>query len=134
MSVTSETFAKLDLAKGIRPLPEKHGDEMPLPAWYRSVYHTPIDQLTIEDLSKAARQQLHVEQIVPLVIERLREEPLAGEMFDGELLTSLSSVVTSYWTTHRSDAAALKAIIDAAWSSLPEDVQVDAKEIIRLIN
>jgi hypothetical protein len=76
---------------------------------------------------------LRVEQIVPLVIERLGEDPLAGDMFDGELLASLLSVVAGYWKTHRSDAVALKAIIDAAWSSLPEDVGADATEILRLI-
>ena len=133
MSPEAKTFAALDRAKGIAPLPEEHGEEMPLPAWYRSVYQTPLDQLTIEDLSKAGRQSLHFEQVVPIIIARLGADPLAGEMFDGELLASLRSVGADYWKAHRSQAVALKAIIDAAWSNLPDDVRADAQEIQRVI-
>ena len=133
MSSTTETFAVLDCVKGIAPLPEKQGEEMPLPAWYRSVYHIPLDQLTVQDLSKAARQQIHPERIVPLVIERLQNEPLAGEMFDGELLASLRSIGADYWRSHRKDAASVRAVIAAAWNDLPEDIQADAKEILRLL-
>ncbi len=130
MSKKTDTFATLDRENGIAPLPERHGEEMPLPAWYRTVYHTPLEELTIEDLCKASRQQLHIEQIIPIALARLREEPMAGEMFDGELLVSLRSVGVDYWVVHRSNAAALKAIIDAAWSNLPEDIQFDARDIL----
>lgn len=133
MSSTTETFAVLDCAKGIAPLPEKQDEEMPLPAWYRSVYHISLDQLTIEDLSKAARQQIHSERIVPLVIERLQSEPLAGEMFDGELLVSLRSIGADYWSSHLKDAANVRTVIVAAWNDLPEDIQTDAKEILHVL-
>ncbi|MDR1191336.1 MAG: hypothetical protein LBK60_06705 [Verrucomicrobiales bacterium] len=131
MPLKTDTFASLDHQKGVAPLPMQQGEEWPLPAWYRSVYDTPLDQLTITDLSRAVGQQLHVEQLMPLVIERLKVDPLAGEWFDGQLLASLCSVTHAYWKTHPNDWVILKKIINTAWNNLPEDVCADVNELLQ---
>lgn len=128
------SFATLDKAKGVDPLLPQQGEEMPLPAWYRSVYYTPVDELSIEDLCKAARQGLHVEVIIPLVIRRLREDPLAGEMFDGELLASLRNAGLDYWQAHPDEARELKPILESVLKNGPEDLLPDARELWRAIS
>lgn len=95
MTTDSVTFEELDRQKSI-PAPTT-ADDMPLPVWYRSVYRVPIDQLETRDLCKALRQAVHLEAIVPLVIDKLKADPLAGDMFDCELLAALSRVAPTFW-------------------------------------
>lgn len=123
------TFAILDRQKGYAKLPPATEEECPLPTWYRAVCEIPIDQLGLEDICKACRQQIHLEHVVPLALRTLKSEPLAGEMYDGELLVSLKSVPADYWRTHWDEVLTLKPIIEAvcaneiAAEDLPQDVQ-----------
>lgn len=126
------TFAMLDHEKGIPdPLPAA-GEEYPLPAWYRAIRETPIEELGLEDMCKACRQQIHVEHVVPIALRVLQSEPLAGEMYDGELLASLKSIPPDYWPAHRPEAAMLKAICERTRRqvSLSEDVRQDVAELL----
>jgi CDI immunity proteins len=76
----------LDTEKGIPESPPVTADEYPLPAWYRAVRDIPLRELSVEDLSKANRQQIHPDHIVPTMLELLQTNPLAGEMYDGSFL------------------------------------------------
>ncbi len=80
------SFARLVKEKGFPEPAQASGDDFPLPAWYRSIRDVPLDELRIEDISKALRQNIHLEQVIPLALKRLQMEPLAGEMYQGELL------------------------------------------------
>lgn len=133
MSSDGNSFADLDRSAGIDPPSEQIGEEMPLPAWHRSIYCTPINEFGIEDLSKATRQRLHPEAVVPVVIARLRENPLVGEFFDGELLVSLRSVDPTFWFTHGHLARSAWEIVNGAWEDIPDDVKSDAKELLRVL-
>ncbi len=133
MDLSVTTFATLDRAKGYSPLPELSGDEWPLQAWFRSVYHTPLDQLTVGDLSKAARQDVHREQIVPLIIARLWEDPMAGYILDGEMFAALRDFPVAYWKANPTHAVAIENVIDAFRNGLPEDVQAYTDEILRML-
>ena len=75
-------------------------DDSPLGKWYRSVQDTPISEFTDEDLSRACRQELFLNHIVPLAIVRLEEEPLVGEMYEGEMFVAMKSIPILYWKDH----------------------------------
>jgi hypothetical protein len=126
------SFAVLDKEKGLSVLPAASEEEYPLPAWYRSVREMPIDELTVEDISKAVRQNVHLEHVVPLALRVLESEPLAGELYDGELLVSLKAVPTQYWLQHRDEQRSVKSVIEAALRSgeTTEDVRRDAQELL----
>jgi len=123
------TFAILDTRKGFAKLPPATEEEYPLPAWYRAVSETPLDELGVEDICKACRQQVHLEHVVPLALRILKTEPLAGEMYDGELLVSLKSAPSDYWIAHQDEVSSLKSIIEAvsrsenAYDDLLHDIQ-----------
>jgi|GEM_PF-1878126 hypothetical protein len=124
------TFALLDRKRGVpEPAPS---EEYPLPAWYRSVRELPLDELGIEDISKAVRQNIHLEQVVPLALRRLESEPLAGEMYDGELLVSLKSVPLEYWSKHEAERLSLKSAVEAALQeeAIADNVRRDAEELL----
>ena len=126
------TFAMLDRQKGIpEPLPTT-GEEFPMPAWYRAVRETPLEQLGVEDICKACRQQIHLEHVVPIALQLLQSEPLAGEMYDGELLASLKSAPPDHWPAHPAEAAVLKSVCEGVRQnkSISDDVRQDVAELL----
>lgn len=124
------TFAILDRDRGIPdPLPSAE-EEFPLPAWYRAVRDTPLEQLTVEDISKACRQQIHLDHVVPRALHILQTQPLAGEMYDGEVLASLSAIPQEYWHSHVADAESLREIVQ----SLPQNVDADLQRDVERLN
>jgi hypothetical protein len=131
-SVRRLTFALLDRERGIAEPPPVSGDEYPLAAWYRSVREVPLDEFKVEDISKAIRQNVYLEQVVPLALRLLKSEPLAGELYDGELLASLKAVPSQYWSQHEDERLSIKSAIEAAlrMEETTEDVRRDAQELL----
>lgn len=65
--------------------------------WYDRIYDVPFSRFSIEDLARACRQKRFPEFIVPRVLSVLREQPMSGELYEGELFDALMSVPTSFW-------------------------------------
>ncbi|MGC1001030.1 contact-dependent growth inhibition system immunity protein, partial [Pantoea agglomerans] len=57
-----------------------------LELWFEGVIDTPIEELTVEDICRAIRQEICISQLMPRVLEILTDDPLAGEYYDGELI------------------------------------------------
>jgi hypothetical protein len=74
------SFRSLDESEGIywtTPLPQ----EWPLEKWLAAVYDLPLEAFTLEDLAKACRQHIHLSHIVPLCLDVLLRDPVAGELY-----------------------------------------------------
>jgi hypothetical protein len=71
-----------------------------LEEWYRDRNDVKIAELDVEDLARACRQNLYDEEIVPCCLLKLEQEPLAGDMYEGELVKALAGVSANYWRTH----------------------------------
>jgi hypothetical protein len=97
---THLTFAQLEEQYGTYKA-SNVGDTA-LDRWYRSVRDKPFDKFSDEDFSRAVRQQLRTEHILPFVVERLKERPLAGELYEGELLNALSELPRQFWSENES--------------------------------
>lgn len=127
------TFATLDEKEHVvEPAPA--GEEYPLPAWYRSVRTIPITDLPVEDLAKACRQQIHVEHVVPVALSTLEGDPVAGSMYEGELVVSLLSIAAEYWAGHPQEASSLRSVIEAARRSGLADLERDLDELERRVS
>ncbi len=126
------TFAILDKEKGIPDPPGVTDEEFPLPAWYRAVRKTPLENLGIGDLCKACRQEIHLEHIVPLAIDALEKKPLAGELYEGELLAALCGLPRKYWSEHHVEADRTLGIATQAdkQHDLIEDVKVTVHDFL----
>lgn len=88
------TFRILD---GDLPLPPPTSA---LDEWYLAVRDLPLSELSVADLSRACRQQLFCSELVPICLWVLGQDPLAGELYDGELIYALQAVPGAYWRTH----------------------------------
>lgn len=107
------TFRRLDEQQGVRlaePLPQ----DWPLEKWFASVYDLPIDRFTIFDLARSCRQQLYPEAVVPYCIRALSFIPLAGELYEGELLHAVLELPPDYWQAHLEERDAVLSAAEAA--------------------
>jgi len=129
------TFALLDKQNGIVDLPPTSDEEYPLPTWYRSIREIPLDKLEVEDICKSCRQQLHLEFIVPMSLDRLASDPLIGEMYDGELVVSMKYIPQSYWANHVDEAKITKSIVEKILlrEDIDSDVRLVAKELLETL-
>lgn len=119
---TPLSFAILDQRMGVELSPVPAEGEFPLPAWYRRVRNTPLAELTLEDLCRACRNEIHLAYVIPMALRILRDDPLAGELVDGELVRSLSAVPHAYWKEHTEEAKAARAVLDVAQGSGAWDI------------
>ncbi|MFJ5334697.1 contact-dependent growth inhibition system immunity protein [Pectobacterium sp. CHL-2024] len=102
-----------------------------LELWFESVLDVPIDDLTVEDLCRAIRQKVCVEELMPRILVVLTEEPLAGEYYDGELIASLSTIEKDDLKNNKDFFVKIKNIINKLHL---EDLNSDLKNDILKIN
>lgn len=88
----------------IKDLEEKQGilevdldSTYALPVWYSKVREKRISQLTNGDIARFIRQDLFLEYIIPEAIKRLREDPTIGDLYYGEVISSLYRVEQAFW-------------------------------------
>lgn len=124
------TFKQIEKLKGIKELPNNEFREYPLPAWYGAVRTKPLDKFSVEDLCKACRQNIYPEFVVPAALVRLKSRPLAGYLYNGELVVAMKGVRKSYWSQHIEEANLLKQIVHQSLGRFDPDVQEDAEELI----
>jgi len=97
---------------------------------YHALRRKPISMLTDEELRLAVGQGIGLEWLIPLILQRLAENPFrAGDLFEGDLLVSLALVPSSYWTEHPAERSLLAsevvtaAVSDDRLPSMPMETQ-----------
>jgi hypothetical protein len=76
------------------------GSGSALEEWYDAVRLTPIGTFSDFDLSRTIRQRLYLEQVLPLAFRRLRRDPNAGDLYDGEMANAVSGIHKQFWEQH----------------------------------
>ncbi len=115
-SVMPTTFRSLE-SEAARTAPV---GKSPLEQWYESIRDVPIQSLSDADLARACRQQLHIQAIAPIVLSRLEENPLAGMLYDGELLRAACDAFVKEPRLRLNWREPLRDAIQAALTTLPE--------------
>jgi hypothetical protein len=72
----------------------------------------PLRDFTVEDLRIMIGQNISLEYLVPLAIERLQHDPFAaGDFYPGDLLGSVLKVKFSFWKQRPDLRQAVEAIV-----------------------
>ncbi|MCL6326972.1 contact-dependent growth inhibition system immunity protein [Pectobacterium polaris] len=125
------TFRKL--VGNINMTKEPH-QQSSLDLWFERVIDIPLENLAVEDLCRAIRQELFIEQLIPRVLEVLNEDPLAGEYYDGELIAALSMIKGNELTYHKDIFIKIKeAINQIDFSEINDDLKKDILKINKII-
>ena len=134
MKINDKTFMSLDREMNSHPVSIDLDDELPLPTWYRSIMETPLSQLEVGDLSKAIRQNIHLMHVVPFAVDHLVRDPVAGDVYDGELLCSMASIPSHYWAEHPEHSTVVKEAVGKVINVLNDDERTDLQRLLKSIN
>lgn len=63
-----------------------------LDEWFSSILDVPIDELEVGDVARAIRQDVFLTEVLPKAEDILRKDPLAGEDYDGQLISSIATL------------------------------------------
>ena len=128
------TFRDLGIKEGLKPDldPAPADGEFPLQEWFRAVYEKPLGEFSLHDVARACAQGLYVEYIVPLALDALGDDPLAGDLYDGDLMSSLSSVPADFWRTHELLRDSLLAIVKPFLAELDEEREIAERLLKKL--
>ena len=124
------TFANLG-----SPFPSNETEKSGLEEWYERVYRLPFSRFTAEDLARSCRQNLFLGQIVPFVLDALDRNPIAGELFDGELFFSLSLIPIDFWNTNSKFRIHLKTFFRESKQLLNDCLdEYDKADLVNLLS
>ena len=65
------------------------GDIYPLQEWFNALLEKTEDELTIADVCRMLRQRMCSKCAMNRAVTILREDPFAGELYDGQLMSTL---------------------------------------------
>lgn len=88
------------------------GQQSPLEQWFERVIDIPLEEMSVEDLCRAIRQEICIDQLMPRILDILTEDPLAGEYYDGELISALATVNMINLKDHIDSFQKAKALIN----------------------
>jgi hypothetical protein len=108
----------MDMARTLNELDPPDWGPAPDAAGLISLCHAarqkPLSELTIEDLRILVGQNVALRLLVPLALERLRENPLSeGDFYPGDLLAAVLSSDASFWQANEGLAFEVTEILDA---------------------
>lgn len=110
------TFRSLENKNGIQwssPTNPSSLDE-----WYSSIRDTDIDSLSVGDICKAVRQRIFVDSVLPYALGIIKDDPLAGDSYDGELLAALSGLSPLDWSGSEAIAHQLSVLLSEECDAL----------------
>jgi hypothetical protein len=111
----SPTFRILDEREGIY-VPEPLPREWPLQNWFACMYDVPLEAFTDFDLARSVRQNIHIEAVMPYCLQSLMRNPLAGKLYDGELLSAIMRLPPDFWLLRLPERNAVLSIANVALS------------------
>lgn len=72
-----------------------------LPLWYDKIREKKVGNLSNGDVARLIRQNMYIEYIVPEALERLKDNPFLGELYDGEILKTLYNLDFNFWEKNK---------------------------------
>lgn len=70
--------------------------DSPLDQWFFQMVQKRVDGLSIEDMARMLRQEVYLDIAIPCVWNKLLSDPFCGEMYEGELLASLTEILLNH--------------------------------------
>jgi len=76
----------------INKIDYKKKNHSSLDEWFSGVLDISLDKLDVGDVARAIRQDVFLAEVLSRAEVILRQDPLAGEDYDGQLISSIASL------------------------------------------
>lgn len=93
-------------------------EDSPLEEWFKTVASKKLSELSAHDICRCLDQDVLRPLVVPIVVDALKTNPLAGELYDGHMIHSLGSMPRSFWEEHPAMRDELDGMI-SGWLANP---------------
>lgn len=98
------------------------------------LHRIPLRDFTVEDLRITIGQQIGLDYLVPLALERLENDPFAeGAYYPCDLLVSVLGAEARFWQSHPELRERLVAITEQAISLFPTVPDIASKTVTRSV-
>jgi hypothetical protein len=98
------------------------------------LHRVPLRDFTVEDLRITIGQQIGLDFLVPLALERLADDPFAeGAYYPCDLLVSVLGVEARFWQSHPELRERLVTIAERAISLFPTVPDIASKTVTRSV-
>ncbi|SDC37825.1 hypothetical protein SAMN05421663_102243 [Terribacillus halophilus] len=114
------------------PSPDLNSEDR-LGMWYIEFYNKQYDDIAVLDIIRMLNQGFLVEVAVEIAVEHLYKEPLAGEMYDGQLMEALFSIDLNQYNNLLEDVKKMIADISLKLDELDWNSTDDKEEFSRLL-
>jgi hypothetical protein len=104
-----------------------------LDKWYATLLNKTVEEINVNDISRMLRQDILMEVAVNKSVEILNENPLAGEVYDGQLLELLYSVDVNKYKEDIDEVKYLLIKIKSNISSFEWLCDEDFKEYLQVL-
>lgn len=116
MSRWKSKSPRSDHERSLEELDGERWGEPPFDSYVVTTCHSmrkkPLASLTDEELRLVIGQGFSLEWLVPVALERLKENPLrSGDFHDGDLLANVLAIPSAWWETRAAETQALKAVL-----------------------
>lgn len=110
------------------------GEMYPLQKWYNQLLDKRIFEIEVSDVLRMIRQNEFKDLAVLKAVDFLKENPFAGDMYEGELLEKLSSIdieSLNDYIGEVKDILSNALIINKDYEWLDEEERTEFEEIIK---
>ncbi len=123
-------------------LQDLDGQEWPVPTWdshlvqeCHRLRQVPLRDFTIENLRITIGQNIGLEYLIPLAIDKLRENPLAkGDHYPCDLLCDVLTADAGFWRNHPGLHEQLIPITERALSLASADEEICREVVIEAVS
>ena len=112
----SPSLSEEERTQSLQDLDGQDWGEATFPSYLVRTCHAlrrkPLRDFTVEDLRSMIGQNIGLEYLVPLALERLRRDPFAaGDFYPGDLLGSVLKMQSSFWKQRPDLRQAVESIV-----------------------
>ena len=127
-----------DKAKSLQELENKDWGEANFDSHLVKECHrlrrVPLKEFSVEDLRIMIGQNIGLEYLLPLALDKLRQNPLAeGHFYPGDLLVSVLQTESSFWSAHPTLKTEAKQIADEAFE-IPSISKIECEAVREAYN
>ena len=98
------------------------------------LHRVPLSDFTVEDLRITIGQDIGLEYLLPLALERLQDDPFAeGAHYPCDLLVSVLGAKSQFWRAHPELQDRLVGIADRALSAFPDMTDIEYETVVEAV-
>ena len=112
---------------------ELNKDSTSLEIWFNKVIYKNIEQITVSDVLRMIRQQLFLEIALEKAIEFLKNDPLIGEYYAGELISHLLKINPMLLKKYDKDIKKITTKINGNTSKIDDAEKTEIAQISQRI-